>query len=68
MICLVSLKIWKMAIILSTDSLGSVVCFRQREKIVQAETYQKDLIYNFHTCLEVQYILCNPIQSNSYIY
>ena len=68
MICLVSLKIWKMAIILSTDSLGRVVCFRQREKIAQAETYQRDLKYNFHTCLEVQYVLCNPIQSNSYIY
>ena len=68
MICLVRLKIWKMVIILSTNSLGRVVCFRQRKKIAQAETYQKDLKYNFHTCLEVQYALCNPIQSNLYIY
>lgn len=49
------LKIWKMAIVLSTSSLGRVVRFRQRKKIAQAETYQKDLKYNFHTCLEVQY-------------
>lgn len=55
MICSMRLKIWKMAIVLSTSSLGRVVRFRQRKKIAQAETYQKDLKYNFHTCLEVQY-------------
>lgn len=38
------------------------------EKVAQAETYQKDLRYNFQTCREVQYILCNQIESNSYIY
>lgn len=32
------LKIWKMAIVLSTNSLGRVVRFRQRKKIAQAET------------------------------
>lgn len=36
--------------------------------MAQAETYRKDLKYNFETCLETQYILCNQIQSNSYIY
>lgn len=55
MICSMRLKIWKMAIVLSTSSLGRVVRLGREEKIAQAETYQKDLKYNFHTCLEVQY-------------